>query len=46
MMYLGRIPQIGDAFEWEGFHFEVLDMDGRRVDRVLVQPPVEPTTTD
>lgn len=46
MMYLGRIPQIGDDFEWDGFHFEVLDMDGRRVDRVLVRTPLEPTTTD
>jgi putative hemolysin len=33
---LGRVPTEGDRFEWEGYSFEVLDMDGRRVDKVLV----------
>ncbi len=35
---LGRIPAATDHFEWEGMHFEVLDMDGNRVDKVLVIP--------
>jgi len=35
---LGRLPSTGDRFEWEGYSFEVMDMDGRRVDRVLVAP--------
>jgi magnesium and cobalt exporter, CNNM family len=34
---LGRIPTTGDCFEWGGFSFEVLDMDGLRVDKVLVK---------
>ncbi len=34
---LGRIPTAGDRFEWGGFSFEVVDMDGHRVDKVLVQ---------
>ena len=34
---LGRIPTTGDCFEWGGFFFEVLDMDGLRVDKVLVK---------
>jgi putative hemolysin len=34
---LGRIPSAGDRFEWGGFSFEVLDMDGHRVDKVLVE---------
>jgi len=34
---LGRIPAMADSFEHEGCRFEVVDMDGRRVDRVLVQ---------
>jgi putative hemolysin len=38
MHRLGRVPAVGDAFEWEGHRFEVLDMDGRRVDKVLVAP--------
>ncbi len=33
---LGRIPQAGDFFDWEGWRFEVVDMDRRRVDKVLV----------
>jgi putative hemolysin len=37
MTYLGRIPKASDHFEWSGLHFEVLDMDGFRVDKVLVQ---------
>ncbi|MCJ2062188.1 hemolysin family protein [Methylobacterium sp. J-088] len=32
---LGRIPTAGDAFEADGWHFEVVDMDGRRIDKVL-----------
>jgi putative hemolysin len=38
MEALGRVPEEGDRFEWEGYSFEVLDMDGRRVDKVLVAP--------
>jgi magnesium and cobalt exporter, CNNM family len=34
---LGRIPQTGDNFEWGSYRFEVVDMDGRRIDKVLVQ---------
>lgn len=34
--YLGCIPSSGDHFEWKGFRIEVIDMDGRRVDKVLV----------
>jgi putative hemolysin len=34
--YLGRIPSAADRFEWGGLSFEVVDMDGRRVDKVLV----------
>ena len=33
---LGRVPAEGDRLEWEGYSFEVLDMDGRRVDKVLI----------
>lgn len=35
---LGHIPKSTDHFEWEGFRFEVMDMDGNRVDKVLVVP--------
>lgn len=36
MVSLGRVPQSADHFEWHGLRFEVIDMDGRRVDKVLV----------
>jgi putative hemolysin len=38
MMILGRIPAASDHFEWGGLHFEVVDVDGKRVDKVLVVP--------
>lgn len=36
--HLGRIPTAADNFEWGGYRFEVMDMDGNRVDKVLVMP--------
>jgi magnesium and cobalt exporter, CNNM family len=33
---LARIPVAGDHFAWKGWRFEVVDMDGRRIDKVLV----------
>lgn len=36
---LGHFPVAGEHFVHEGTRFEVLDMDGHRVDKVLVQPP-------
>ena len=36
--HLGRIPAAADHFVWEGMRFEVMDMDGNRVDKVLVVP--------
>jgi len=34
---LKRIPVTGDTFEWRGFNFEIVDMDGQRIDKVLVK---------
>lgn len=36
MARLGRVPKAADRFEWGGMKFEVMDMDGRRIDKVLV----------
>jgi putative hemolysin len=33
----GRLPHVGEHVAWGGWHFEVVDMDGRRVDKVLVR---------
>jgi putative hemolysin len=38
--HLGRIPAAADYFEWQGMRIEVMDMDGNRVDKVLVIPKV------
>ena len=35
MLLLGRLPRTGDAVEWDGWRFEVVDLDGKRVDKVL-----------
>jgi putative hemolysin len=34
---LERIPHTGDKLEWKGFHIEIIDMDGHRIDKVLVK---------
>jgi putative hemolysin len=36
MTQQGKIPKAGDAFHWNQLRFEVVDMDGNRVDKVLV----------
>ncbi|MEH2257640.1 hemolysin family protein [Nostoc sp.] len=36
--HLGRIPAAADHFEWQSMRIEVMDMDGNRVDKVLVVP--------
>jgi putative hemolysin len=41
--FLRHIPKSGEHFEWEGLRFEVVDMDGTRVDKVLVMLVVEET---
>jgi putative hemolysin len=38
MEALGSVPEEGDRFEWQGYSFEVVDMDDRRVDKVLATP--------
>lgn len=37
MAGLGKIPALKDSFVWEGFRFEVKEMDGRRVEKVVVR---------
>jgi putative hemolysin len=42
LVRLGRFPTLGDAFEFAGWRFEVIDIDGRRIDKVLAQPLRKP----
>jgi putative hemolysin len=46
MSQLGRIPKTGAKFTYDGYEFEVMDMDGRRVDRVLVSKIELPSTPE
>ena len=38
MAHLGHIPSTGDTFAWHGLRLEVVDMDGQRVDKILIAP--------
>lgn len=42
---LGRIPKSSDHFVWDDYRFEIMDMDGNRVDKVLVVPPKQTDTS-
>ena len=33
---MGRVPSVSESFDWNGLRFEVVDMDGKRIDKVLV----------
>ncbi|MCY1505432.1 hypothetical protein D9M68_396490 [compost metagenome] len=41
LLLLGRLPQIADRVEWGDWRFEIVDMDGKRIDKVLASrlPP-------
>ncbi len=34
---LEHIPETGERFDWRGFDFEIIDMDGQRIDKLLVK---------
>ena len=36
---LKRIPETGEIFKFDGYRFEVIDMDGRKIDKLLVSRP-------
>ena len=41
MLLLGRLPRTTDKVDWNGWRFEVVDLDGKRVDKVLVSRTAE-----
>jgi putative hemolysin len=45
VMHLGKIPASAEHFVWGSLRFEVMDMDGNRVDKVLVSPTVKTAPT-
>jgi putative hemolysin len=38
MLLLGRLPHTGDKVQWEEWTLEIVDMDNRRIDKVLATP--------
>ena len=34
---LGHLPATGESFRWRGLRFEIVDLDGRRIDKLLIQ---------
>ena len=44
LLLMGRLAKTGDAVEWDGWRFEVVDLDNRRIDKVLASrlPDPEP----
>jgi magnesium and cobalt exporter, CNNM family len=42
----GHIPAVGEILEWRGLRFEIVDLDGARIDKVLVVPAAVHPTTD
>ncbi len=46
MWLLGRLPSTGDAGEWEGWRLEVVDLDGKRVDKVMASRLPDPPPAD
>jgi len=48
MWLSGRLPQTGDILAWENWRLEVVDLDGKRIDKILATPipPAEGTPPD
>ena len=44
LYYLGRVPRAADHFQWNGLRFEIMDMDGKRIDKVLVRQVLDGRT--
>lgn len=44
MWLIGKVPQTGESTEWQGWTFEIVDLDGNRIDKVLASRTPEPET--
>ena len=42
LLLMGRLPSTGDHVDWSGWRFEVVDLDGRRIDKVLASRLAQP----
>ncbi len=41
MLLTGRLPKEGDSVTWDGWRFEIVDMDGKKIDKVLASRDVD-----
>jgi putative hemolysin len=46
MLLTGRLPKVADTVDWEGWRFEIVDMDGKTIDKVLASRLPEATKSD
>ena len=44
MWLIGKVPQTGEITEWQGWRFEIVDLDGNRIDKVLATQITAPET--
>lgn len=44
MLLSGRLPKASDSVQWQGWRLEIVDMDGRSIDKVLASRVVDPAT--
>jgi len=49
MSHFGKVPILGNVFEWDGLRFEIVDLDGKRIDKLLItrmehKPELKPIT--
>ena len=42
LFQLGHLPDVGESFVFDGWRFEIVDLDGRRIDKLLVRPESAP----
>ncbi|NIM42069.1 MAG: DUF21 domain-containing protein [Hydrogenophaga sp.] len=47
MLLTGRLPRVGDCATWEGWRLEIVDMDGRTIDKVMATKlPIDPPSVE
>ena len=46
MLMLGRLPSVTDRVVWEEWSFEIVDMDAKRIDKVLAVPMAVPAVPE
>lgn len=46
MLLLGKVPHTGDRCEWANWEFEIMDLDGLRIDKVLATPMAKPISSE